>query len=75
MLRSDAYVLGDGARIALAAGRDAAPLVELDDEHFKLLRDFDARFPAGAPSLARRRAARGRGRRDVRRATSTCAAT
>jgi UTP--glucose-1-phosphate uridylyltransferase len=52
VLRSDAYVLGDGARIELAPGRDAAPLVELDDEYFKLLSDFDARFPAGPPSLA-----------------------
>jgi UTP--glucose-1-phosphate uridylyltransferase len=25
--------------------------VDLDDEHYKLLRDFDARFPQGAPSL------------------------
>jgi UTP--glucose-1-phosphate uridylyltransferase len=53
VLRSDAYVLGEGARIELAAGRDAAPLVELDDDHFKLLADFDARFPEGPPSLAR----------------------
>jgi UTP--glucose-1-phosphate uridylyltransferase len=52
VLRSDAYVLTDGARIELAAGRSDAPLVELDDDHFKLLRDFDARFPEGPPSLA-----------------------
>jgi UTP--glucose-1-phosphate uridylyltransferase len=52
VLRSDAYVLGDGARIALAEGRSGAPLVELDDEHFKLLADFDAHFPEGPPSLA-----------------------
>jgi UTP--glucose-1-phosphate uridylyltransferase len=51
VLRSDAYVLGDGARIELAPSRDRAPLVELDDDHFKLLADFDARFPAGPPSL------------------------
>jgi UTP--glucose-1-phosphate uridylyltransferase len=51
VLRSDAYVLGDGARIALAEGRTDAPLAELDDEHFKLVRDFDAHFPAGPPSL------------------------
>jgi UTP--glucose-1-phosphate uridylyltransferase len=51
VLRSDAYALADGARIALARGRDAPPLVELDDEHFKLLADFDAHFPAGPPSL------------------------
>ena len=52
-LRSDAYVLHDDGRIAIAAERDGAgaPLVELDSAHFKLLRDFDARFPAGAPSL------------------------
>jgi UTP--glucose-1-phosphate uridylyltransferase len=52
VLRSDAYVLADGARIELAEGRSQAPLVELDDDHFKLLADFDARFPAGPPSLA-----------------------
>jgi UTP--glucose-1-phosphate uridylyltransferase len=51
VLRSDAYRLGDGARIELADGRSSAPLVELDDDHFKLLDDFDARFPAGPPSL------------------------
>jgi UTP--glucose-1-phosphate uridylyltransferase len=52
VLRSDAYVLGENARIELADGRDTPPLVELDD-HFKLVRDFDARFPAGPPSLVR----------------------
>jgi UTP--glucose-1-phosphate uridylyltransferase len=52
VLRSDAYRLGEGARIALAPGRAAPPLVDLDAAHFKLLRDFDAHFPAGAPSLA-----------------------
>jgi UTP--glucose-1-phosphate uridylyltransferase len=51
VLRSDAYVLGDGARIALAEGRSSAPLAVLDDDHFKLVRDFDSHFPAGAPSL------------------------
>ena len=51
-LRSDAYVLGEDARVELAAERDGTPpVVDLDDEFFKLLRDFDARFPAGAPSL------------------------
>ena len=53
VLRSDAYALADGARIELAEGRERPPLVELDDEHFKLLDDFEARFPAGPPSLAR----------------------
>jgi UTP--glucose-1-phosphate uridylyltransferase len=51
-LRSDAYVLADDARVELAPERDGRPpVVDLDDEYFKLLRDFDARFPAGAPSL------------------------
>jgi UTP--glucose-1-phosphate uridylyltransferase len=50
VLRSDAYALGAGARIELAEGVAAAPIVELGDE-FKLLGDFDARFPAGPPSL------------------------
>jgi UTP--glucose-1-phosphate uridylyltransferase len=53
VLRSDAYVLGEDARVALADGRDSAPLVELDDDHYKLLADFEARFPSGPPSLAR----------------------
>jgi UTP--glucose-1-phosphate uridylyltransferase len=51
-LRSDAYVLTDDARVELAPERGGTPpVVDLDDEHYKLLRDFEARFPAGAPSL------------------------
>jgi UTP--glucose-1-phosphate uridylyltransferase len=51
-LRSDAYVLADDARVELAPTRDGTPpVVDLDAEHYKVLRDFDARFPAGAPSL------------------------
>jgi UTP--glucose-1-phosphate uridylyltransferase len=52
-LRSDAYELHDDARIVLAAAREGsgAPLVDLDPSYFKLIRDFDARFAAGAPSL------------------------
>jgi UTP--glucose-1-phosphate uridylyltransferase len=53
VLRSDAYVLGEGGRIELAGGRERPPLVELDDDHYKLLDDFEARFPAGPPSLVR----------------------
>jgi UTP--glucose-1-phosphate uridylyltransferase len=51
-LRSDAYVLADDARVELAQARGGTPpVVDLDSSYFKLLRDFEARFPAGAPSL------------------------
>ena len=50
-LRSDAYELTDDARVVLAGDRDGAPFVALDPDYFKLLPDFEARFPAGPPSL------------------------
>ena len=50
VLRSDAYELTDGAQVRLVPSRSAAPLVDLD-KPYKLVNDFDARFPAGAPSL------------------------
>jgi UTP--glucose-1-phosphate uridylyltransferase len=51
-LRSDAYVLTEDTRVQLAPQRAGRPpLIELDSDHFKLLRDFEARFPSGAPSL------------------------
>jgi UTP--glucose-1-phosphate uridylyltransferase len=51
-LRSDAYELTDGAHVVLAPERDGrVPFVALDSDYFKLLRDFDARFPSGPPSL------------------------
>ena len=47
-LRSDAYVLTDDARVELDPRRDAPPpVIDLDDEHYKRLRDFEERFPAG----------------------------
>jgi UTP--glucose-1-phosphate uridylyltransferase len=49
VLRSDAYELeATGQLIAVA---DAAPVVDLDGRHYKIIADFDQRFPAGAPSL------------------------
>ena len=51
VLRSDAYVLDEDARLDHAPGRTRAPLVDLDPAVYRLVRDFDARFPAGAPSL------------------------
>jgi UTP--glucose-1-phosphate uridylyltransferase len=50
-LRSDAYVLTDESRVEPAEGRDGPPVVDLDDDHYKLLADFEARFPSGPPSL------------------------
>ena len=51
-------MLTDDARVELDPRRDhKPPIIDLDDEHYKRLRDFEARFPAGAPSLRRVRAA------------------
>jgi UTP--glucose-1-phosphate uridylyltransferase len=51
-LRSDAYVLTDDARVELDPRREnKPPIIDLDDEHYKRLRDFEEHFPAGAPSL------------------------
>ena len=56
ILRSDAYVLTDDCRVEPSSDlSDGLPLVELDSDHYKLLRDFDARFPAGPPSLVEAR--------------------
>ncbi len=51
VLRSDAYVLTDDFHVAVAPEREGAPFVELDPKVYKRLRDFDARFPEGPPSL------------------------
>jgi UTP--glucose-1-phosphate uridylyltransferase len=52
VVRSDAYRLGDDWTMRLAPERDGRPPhVELDDD-YKLLGDFEERFPAGPPSLA-----------------------
>jgi UTP--glucose-1-phosphate uridylyltransferase len=48
--RSDLWELrDDGAMVPHFDGRP--PLVSLDKAHFGMLRDFEARFPDGAPSL------------------------
>ena len=52
VVRSDAYQLtGDGRMRPRFDG--PGPVVTLDKEFFKLLPDFEQRFPAGAPSLRR----------------------
>ena len=50
-LRSDAYVLLEDSRVELAPEREQPPFIDLDSEFYKLIRDFEARFPAGPPSL------------------------
>lgn len=51
-VRSDAYVLTDAFRVAPNPERRLGPLVvRLDSDHYKMVSDFDARFPHGAPSL------------------------
>jgi UTP--glucose-1-phosphate uridylyltransferase len=52
-LRSDAYELADDWAVRPVPAREGRPpLVDLDSKYFKLLRDFEARFAAGPPSLA-----------------------
>ncbi|MGH3508046.1 MAG: UTP--glucose-1-phosphate uridylyltransferase [Nocardioidaceae bacterium] len=51
-LRSDVYTLGADYRVRLVDGVEEAPFVDLDSAHYKVIKDFDARFPEGAPSLA-----------------------
>jgi UTP--glucose-1-phosphate uridylyltransferase len=49
VLRSDAYELEADGRLTKVA--DQAPVVDLDSDYYKIIGDFDHRFPAGAPSL------------------------
>jgi UTP--glucose-1-phosphate uridylyltransferase len=50
LLRSDLFALDDESRVVARSDRPD-PRVDLDD-HYKLIDDFDTRFPSGAPSLA-----------------------
>ena len=49
LLRSDAYDLQADARLTRVA--DLTPVVDLDTKYYKIIADFDQRFPAGVPSL------------------------
>jgi UTP--glucose-1-phosphate uridylyltransferase len=52
VLRSDAYRLEEDGRLAFAGDPQLGPpVVELDPAHFRLIDEFEERFPAGAPSL------------------------
>jgi UTP--glucose-1-phosphate uridylyltransferase len=51
-LRSDAYAMTPAAHVELVRERgDEPPIVELDPRCYRLMADFEARFPAGPPSL------------------------
>ncbi|MFD2839558.1 UTP--glucose-1-phosphate uridylyltransferase [Populibacterium corticicola] len=49
LLRSDVYELSDDYRLV---PQGAEPLITLDTDYFKLIGDFEERFPAGAPLLS-----------------------
>jgi UTP--glucose-1-phosphate uridylyltransferase len=53
VLRADGYALDAAGHLVNAEARAGRPdtIVELDDAHYKMLRDFEERFPAGPPSL------------------------
>jgi UTP--glucose-1-phosphate uridylyltransferase len=53
VLRSDCYRLEDSYALSLHEGLDAVPFVDLDSAHYKLVHEFDRRFPHGVPSLRR----------------------
>ena len=53
VLRSDAYELEASGQLTKVA--DPTPVVDLDDRYYKIIADFDRRFPAGAPSLSEAR--------------------
>jgi UTP--glucose-1-phosphate uridylyltransferase len=49
VVRSDAYRLGEDWTVSTA--RDQPPVVSLDPQYYKLMDDFEPRFPSGPPSL------------------------
>jgi UTP--glucose-1-phosphate uridylyltransferase len=55
VLRSDVYELADGAFLRKTAPDRDDPFVDLDPAHYKLVGQFEQRFPDGPPSLAEAR--------------------
>jgi UTP--glucose-1-phosphate uridylyltransferase len=54
VLRSDVYAITDGSLVTPVPERaDSLPYVALDSDYYKLLDEFEKRFPHGAPSLRR----------------------
>ena len=52
-VRSDAYELTEDSRVVLHPDRATPPVVRLDERFYKLVDEFDRRFPAGPPKLRR----------------------
>ncbi|MFC0627862.1 UTP--glucose-1-phosphate uridylyltransferase [Kribbella deserti] len=52
VLRSDVYQLDESGELTTTHEGDE-PYVDLDSQYFKILADFESRFPAGAPSLVK----------------------
>ena len=53
-LRSDAYHVTEDYLLVLAESRHGQPpVIDLDSKHYKLVADFEAAFPHGAPSLVK----------------------
>ena len=50
-VRSDAYLLKEDFTVTLAPGAGSGPVVSLDPDFYRLLGDFDQRFPGAVPSL------------------------
>jgi UTP--glucose-1-phosphate uridylyltransferase len=52
VLRSDVYAVSDALEVEpIARRREQLPFVELDKEVYRLIDEFEARFPDGPPSL------------------------
>ncbi|MEZ0578010.1 UTP--glucose-1-phosphate uridylyltransferase [Nocardioides sp. MH1] len=51
VLRSDVYEIGKDFVLDMVAAD--LPYVDLDPDHYKLVGEFDKRFPEGAPSMAK----------------------
>lgn len=50
-VRSDAYSLTDDWLVVLQPDRGAPPVIDLDRRFFKMIDEFEKRFPGGPPSL------------------------
>ena len=51
LVRSDVYELTDAFEVLPKNGRSRKPNISLDNRYYKIISEFDARFPHGVPSL------------------------